>query len=165
MKQRDRTDGVLVDREHVIHVVLHLRDDTSEVGNEPPEDTGFVHPVQRNVGRCFRRQHLQEQAIGLRVVAQVVVDKLEALGHPAKRGGVDIQILRLGDVEQAQQVDWVLVENIVVGNVQPAALGDEIADLAPAGAEEQEPTGRPALLLRLQRGTEDTRQVADVLGD
>ncbi len=66
----DRADRVLVDRVRVIHVVLRLRDDPAEVGNEAAEHAGLVETPQRRLRIMARRQHLHEQPIGFRIVAQ-----------------------------------------------------------------------------------------------
>ena len=40
----NRPDGMLIDRIDMVHVVLHLRHDTAEIGDEAPEHAGFIHP-------------------------------------------------------------------------------------------------------------------------
>ena len=40
----DRSYCVLIDRIDVVHVVLHLRHDTAEIGDEAPKHAGFIHP-------------------------------------------------------------------------------------------------------------------------
>ena len=50
-EQPDRPDSVLVDRIMMVHVELHLRDDTPEVGNEAAEHARLVHPSQHQLGR------------------------------------------------------------------------------------------------------------------
>ena len=42
----DRPDRVLVDRVRMVHVVLRLCDDPSEVGHEAAEHAGFVEAAQ-----------------------------------------------------------------------------------------------------------------------
>ncbi len=56
----DRLDGVLVDGIDVIHVVLHLRHHTTELGQELTQNTGFIHAAQGNVGGFWRGQHFNE---------------------------------------------------------------------------------------------------------
>ena len=48
-QQADRPDGVLVDRVHVIHVVLGLRHDAAEIRHEAAEHAGFVEASKRRL--------------------------------------------------------------------------------------------------------------------
>ena len=52
----------------MVHVVLHLRYDPSEIGNEPAEHPGLVQPHERRA-RVRANQDLHEQAVRLRVLA------------------------------------------------------------------------------------------------
>src|SRR5690606_10284506 len=66
----DGTQGVLVRGVDVVHVVLHLRDDTGEVGNETAEHFGLAHDPQ-NIFRIFwRTQDLHEDLDRIHVFAQ-----------------------------------------------------------------------------------------------
>ena len=58
----------------VVHVILHLRHDTAEIGDEPPQDPGFVHFTKDNVGVLTLGQDFKEHLIGVRVVLQLVID-------------------------------------------------------------------------------------------
>jgi hypothetical protein len=49
-EQPDRSDRVLVHRIMVVHVELHLCDDTAEVGHEAAEHPRLVHPPQHEFG-------------------------------------------------------------------------------------------------------------------
>src|ERR1044072_4358621 len=42
----DSSDQMLVEREVMVHVELHHRHDTAEVGNDPAEHACLVHPPQ-----------------------------------------------------------------------------------------------------------------------
>ena len=81
------------------------------------------------------------------------------------------QPVLVGEPEQAQQIDRVALENLVVGDVDAVVVDDEVGgagELAPAPREaDQEAVEARHLLglLFLERGTEDARQVADILGD
>ena len=166
---RDRADDVLVDRVVVVHVELHHRHDAAELGDEGTEDADLVHQPQRPLGVMVAEQQVQEDAVGLGRGAHGVVDQLEARGDPAQRVGVDRGVAAELLLEQAQDVDRVLAEGVLVGEVEAAVLelvaggrrvlaeGEDRADLlaeARAGLD----------VARLERGEEDARQVAHMLG-
>ena len=48
LEEADTADQMLVDRIVMIHVELHHRDDTTELGNKFPEKTRLVHPAKNN---------------------------------------------------------------------------------------------------------------------
>ena len=51
--QPDGADRVFVDRIMMVHVELHLRDDTAEIGHETAEHARFVHPAKHGFGIAF----------------------------------------------------------------------------------------------------------------
>ena len=66
----DGADQMLVHRVVVIHVELHQPHDMAEFRHEAAQHARFVHQPQRAFGIVARRQDLQEQPIGFRIVAQ-----------------------------------------------------------------------------------------------
>ena len=66
----DGADQMLVDRIVVVHRELHHADDPAELGDEPAEDAGLVHPSQRRLRGVARGQDFEEQAVCFRVLAQ-----------------------------------------------------------------------------------------------
>ncbi len=50
VQNADGEQGMLVDRVDMVHVVLHLRDDAAEIGDESAKHAGLVHPPQRGLG-------------------------------------------------------------------------------------------------------------------
>ena len=106
----DRADQMLVHRVVVVHVELHQRDDAAEFGHEAAEHAGLVHPPQRALGIAARGQDFQEQPVGLRIVAHIVVDQVERAGDGAQRVGMNVHALGVGDVEDADQIDRVAPE-------------------------------------------------------
>ena len=54
----DSEKRVLVNRVMMVHVVLHLRDDTTEIGDEAAQDPGLVHPPQRGLRILARGQYV-----------------------------------------------------------------------------------------------------------
>ena len=67
VQDAEREQRVLVHREDMVHVVLHLGDDPAEIRHETAQHAGIVHPAQRHFRVLAGGQHLQEQPVGLRV--------------------------------------------------------------------------------------------------
>ncbi len=161
----DGVDRMLVDRVHVVHVVLHLRHDAAEVRHEAAEDAGLVHAAERRLRVLPRRQDLHEEPVRLGIVPELAVDQLQRLGDEPQCVGVDVEIVLIGDIEEADQVDGIVLERGVGGDVEALALHQEALDLLLEQAPAPEREFRLALLLHFQDGAEDPRQVAHVLGD
>src|SRR5260221_7642899 len=68
---------MLVDGIVVIHVELRHRHDASEGGHELTQHASLVHPPQHGLRVVLRSEDLKEQAIGLVVLAQSLVDEPE----------------------------------------------------------------------------------------
>ena len=81
------------------------------------------------------------------------------------------EVVAVGEVEQADEVDRIAGEDLFVGDVDAVVVDDEIGragDLAVAAggqAEEAVQHRRRLAVMLLERGAEDAGQVADVLGD
>ena len=108
----DAAQQMLVHRVVVVHVELHHRDDAAEGGHELAEHAGLVHPAQHGLGVVLRGEDLEEQAVGLLVLAQLGVDQLERAGGDVHRVGVKRQIVFLRQVEDADQVDRIALEHL-----------------------------------------------------
>ena len=100
----DGADQMLVQRVVVIHVELHHGDDAPEVGNEPAEHAGLVHAPQRGLDVAAGKQS-EENAIGLGIVAQTIVDQPQRLTQQAHGGGMKEGTRLLGQGEEANEVD------------------------------------------------------------
>src|SRR5215472_13313113 len=64
MQDPDREQRMLVDRVDMVHVILHLCDDASKIGDEAAEYSGLVHPAQRRFRTFARGQDFEEHAVG-----------------------------------------------------------------------------------------------------
>ena len=73
----DAAQEMLVDRVVVIHVELHHRHDAAEGAHELAEHAGLVHAAEHGLGVVLRGEDLEEQAVGLLVLAQFVVDEVQ----------------------------------------------------------------------------------------
>ena len=74
----EKADGpqrMLVDGVMMIHIELHHRHDAAELVDEAAEHAGFVHRPEHRLGMPLRRQHVEEYAVGLLVVAQIGIDQ------------------------------------------------------------------------------------------
>ena len=107
----DRLDEVLVDRIVMIHVELHHRDDAAEIGDELAEHAGLVHAAEHGFRIAPRGEDLEEEAVGLGVVAQRRVDQAQRARGKLHRIGVEGEVVAVGQVEQADEIDRVAVED------------------------------------------------------
>ncbi len=112
VEHADRFDRVLVDREHVIGVELHLPDDARPVGQQAAEQAGFVQHREpaRPVGaarsaaegrRCAAGQQVEKQIRGSPVLAQRAGGALVA-NQPAHRQRMQFQATIAGNLQDAQ---------------------------------------------------------------
>ena len=165
MQDADREQRVLVDRVVMVHVVLHLRDDAAEIGNEAAEHAGLVHAPQGDFRVLLRGQDFEEQAIGLGILAQPGIDQAQGLRHRAQRARVDVEVVLLGDVKEPQQRDRVLLEKIVRWDRQPIAVEPKAVEPAPRLSPAQPRQPAFAFLVDFEDRAEDAGQIADILGD
>ena len=121
----DGADQMLVHRVMVIHVELHQPHGMAEFRNEAAQHARLIHQAQRPLRILARGQHRQEGGIGFGIGAQLVVDQVERAGDGAQRVGMDVHLLGVGDLEDAQDIDRVLAEDGGIGG-QPAILDIEI---------------------------------------
>src|SRR6202021_3478636 len=127
----------------MVHVVLHLRDDAAEIGNEAAEKTSLVHPPQRGLGVLLRGQDFEEQPVGLGVLAQLRVGEAQRSCHRAQGVRMDVELLLLRDMEQAQQCWWVVLEEILGGDREAPAVKYETGKAAPGAAAPAQPGAEP----------------------
>ncbi len=104
-------DQMLVHRVVVIHVELHQPHGMAEFRNEAAQHAGFVHQAQRPLRIVARGQHVEEQPVGRRIVAHLVVDQIERARDGAQRIGMDVDVLLVGDLEDAQHVYRIAAED------------------------------------------------------
>ena len=166
----DGAQQMLVHRIVVVHVELHQRDDLAEFRDEAAEHAGLVHPPQDQLRIAARGQHRHEEPVGFLVVAHGLGDQAERAGDLLQRGRMELQPVDIGDVEEADQVDRIALEDVRARKRDAAAVIDEFqraGDLADAVGEAAERRGEPGKLLGLlvfEGGAEDAGEVADVLG-
>ncbi len=163
----DGAQEMLVGRVVVIHVELHQRDDAAEIGDEAAEHAGLVHPAQRRFGVLARGEDFEKEAVCLLVLAQGAVDKLQRARQQLQRVGMNVETVLIGDMEKADDVDRVRVEEILLRDREAPVLDVEAANDFPATHRLHEAAdgGLLLFLLILKHGAENARQVADILGD
>jgi len=164
------TDGaqqVLVRRVVVIHVELHQRDDAAEIRHEAAEDAGLVHQAQRDFGRLFRGEDFEEETVRLLVLPERGVDMLQRARDELQHVGMNVEAVLVGDMEEADDVHRVLLEEGDIRDREAARLHGEAANdlLAAHRLHEAADGGLLLFLLILEHGAEDARQIADILGD
>ena len=155
---------MLVDRIMVIHVELHLGDDAAEIGNEAAEHAGLVHPPEHRLGIARAGQHVEEQGIGARIGAHLIVDQLGVAAGGAHRQRVDLQAMGVGEREHLDQPHRILGQEILVGDCEPAAVEHEAVELAgaaPEGGQAHAPSAPRELLVEM--GEEHAGKVPDHL--
>src|SRR3546814_12981682 len=83
--ETDRADRMLVDRIMMVHVELHLRDDSPQVRNETAEQSGFVPTAQTRCGLARPSQYIECQTADARNIAHVHLDRIRVAASPLTR--------------------------------------------------------------------------------
>jgi hypothetical protein len=168
----DAAQQMLVHRIVVVHIELHHRDDTAEGRHEAAEHAGLIHAPQHGLGVVLRGEDLEEQPVRLLVLAKLLVDQLERAGGDVHGVRVERQIVFLRQMEDADQVDRIALEDVLAGDVDAVVVDDEIVALGQGMARARsEPRHHPAQhrhrlgLAVLELGADNCGEVADVLGD
>ena len=125
-KYADGADQVLVDGEVVIHVELHHRHHAAVIRDEAAEHAGLVHVAERAFGIARVGEKPHEQAVGGGTRAQIVVDQAEVRAHLTQHLGRERSLMLVGDCEQADEVDRILGEGVLVHGVDAPVLDAEI---------------------------------------
>ncbi len=168
----DAAQEMLVDRIVVIHVELHHRHNAAEGANELAEHAGLVHAAEHGLGIVPGREDLEEQPVGLFVLTQSVVDQMERMPDGAHRIRMECEIVLLREMENADQVDRIALEYVLIRNHDPVVVDDEILGFAErAPLRRPEPRHHAAEhrhgfgLAVFELGAQDGGEVADILRD
>ena len=78
---------MLVNGIDMIHVMLHLGDDTTEIRHKAPENAGLAQAAKSRFRVFFRCQHLDKQPVRFRIVADRVDDMQIAVIARSALGG------------------------------------------------------------------------------
>ena len=168
----DAAQQMLVHRVVVVHVELHHRHDLAEGADEMAEHAGLVHPPQHDLG-VVRGQDFHEQPVGFRILAQLNADQLQRARHAAHRVGVKGEIVLLGQPENPDQIDRVVLEDIRRRQVDAVVVDNKIVAVGhptlfgawPQARHHAAQHRRRLGLLVFQLGAQDRGEIADVLGD
>src|SRR5690606_35684094 len=112
-----------------------------------------------------------KQRVGFGIATKIAADKAERASDQSKRIRMQLQPVPIRQPEKAQEIDRILAENIVAGDIYAMMLDDEagcpchLAPPAGKGAEHRIETSCMPCLLDFQHRAEDPRQVSDLLGD
>ena len=112
-QQADGADGMLVHRIMMVHVELHLRHDAAEIGDEPTEHGGLVHPAQHRFRVARAGQHIHEGGIGARVLAHLGGNQASVAAGRAHRARMNLQPMPVGHGENLDQADRIGLEEII----------------------------------------------------
>ena len=100
----------------MIHVELHHRDDLAKIGNEFAKYARFIHSPQDELGVALRGQHFQKKPVCLGVFPQISFDQRQRTRHQLHGVGVELQAMLVRQTKQADYIDWVFPEDVVIGN-------------------------------------------------
>jgi len=124
----DGAQEMLVRRVVVIHVELHQRDDAAEILHEAAKHACLVHQAERRFRRLFRGEDFEEEAVCLLALPERCIDKAERARDELQHIGVNIEAVNLRHMEEADDIDRVLREEIVVRDGQAVCLDAEAAN-------------------------------------
>ena len=173
-KIADRADQMLVHRVVVVHVELHHRDDAAEIRDEAAEHAGLVHAPQHRLPDRRCGEQIEEDAVGFRVVAQLVVDQRAArrahgfsasgwipapVARRSRRSGCRLTGSRCEDVGSATlRRPFIDAEVRLLAHVRRRSRG-------PSGLSKRPRAGAVLQLLRFKAAQKMRGEIADFLGD
>ena len=162
-QQADRPDGMLIDGIVMIHVELHLRDDTAEIGHEPAEDAGFIHPAEYHFRIARGCQDVQKQCVRAGIAAHAI-RQLCVPGRGPQRQRVDLHAVQIGQLEYLDQPYRIFSEEAVVRQCQPSPIKHEAMQLRRTSPQARQPkSASPRRELVIDMGEEDSGQRPDRL--
>ena len=68
---------MFINREVMIHIELHHRDNLAEGGNEFAEKTRFIHTAKDCFGAVFGSHHIKKQPNHFRIFTKILVDQFQ----------------------------------------------------------------------------------------
>src|SRR3546814_7353367 len=106
----------------------------------------------------------RSERAGLRVLAQRLVDVLQVARDRAQGFGMDIEVVLLSDLEDAQHLHRVRRESLRPRHGKAIALEAEALDLAPP-PQGRQTKARAPVVIGLDDRAEDACEIADFLGN
>src|SRR3546814_20013400 len=101
--------------------------------------------------------------MGLRIAAQLLVDELAVPGDGTQRLGMNVEIVLLRDLEDAQQLHRVVAEHLGRRHGEAIAFQAEAFHLA-AAPQGRQAEARAPVVLRLDDGAENAHALSASLG-
>ena len=102
----ERPQQMLIDRVVMIHVELHHRDDTTELGHEPAEYAGFVHAPAEILPDYPARSAATEKCwLASGLCLQIIVDQPQRRAKQPDRVGMQVGVRRRGLRKEANEID------------------------------------------------------------
>src|SRR3546814_12082440 len=121
-------------------------------------------PAQCRLRILLRGQHLDEERAGLRVLAQRLVDVLQVARDRAQGFGMDIEVVLLSDLEDAQHLHRVRRESLRPRHGKAIALEAEALDLAPP-PQGRQTKARAPVVIGLDDRAEEAGEIPAFLGN
>ena len=121
---------MLVRRVDVIHIVLHLRHNASEIAHELPEHTRFIQAPQCRLRIFLGRQHTNEESIRIRILLHRFRNPTQAPRDEMQRVWMDIELMSLGDFEEPEHLHRSVVKMLVACNIETTAFDFKIFNFA-----------------------------------
>ena len=97
----------------MIHVKLHLGDDTAKIRHKATKDCRFVHPAQHGFGIALAGQDIEEQGVCARIIANFRIDQLGIAIGSAHRLGMNLQPMLVCERENLDQPNGIARKPVV----------------------------------------------------
>ena len=115
-QQANGPDRMLVHGIMMIHVELHLRHDPAEFRHEPAKHRRFVHPPQHLGGIARGTQYAEEQLVGARILAHLMIDAFGIAPCRAHRQRMHFVAEPVRQREHLDQTHRIILKEGVVRN-------------------------------------------------
>ena len=161
----DGPDCMLIHHIDMIHVMLHLGDDASEIGNEAAKNASLIQSSQGRFRVLTACHHFKEKLICLQVAAKASVDQSQILPDQPQRVRMYVQTLFLSQMEHFQHLDRIFFEIVIIAYIDAAAFNNISLQLSFPETQAWNWQAAHLLLLGFKAGAENPGQITDILGD
>src|SRR5579862_8971237 len=166
-EKSDGTDQMLVHRIVVVHIELHQRNRMPECRYKSAEHARFVHSPECPLRGIAGGKNRKEQPVRFGVLPEVRCDEVQRTCNRSQCLGMDIEPFFICELIYADQVARIASER-ALARIETTVLDEELVLRASRREKSgHQPGGlQPRLgVLLFERGAENARDVANVLGD
>ena len=164
-EQPDSADRMFVDGIVMVHVKLHLRDDTAEIGNKAAEHPRLVHPAQHRFRIARGRQHIKEQRVGTRDPShRACVDQFRVVARLAHRLRMNFEPIFVSERENLDQTYRVVAKETVGRQREAPAIEDKAVELSRPATDRRQEAPPPRRELVVEMREEGAGNVANAFG-